>query len=158
MMRSSRPLFLALMRRHFESISAGVTREELAERFGERVAALVMSDTEDKMRHLPPSQTWRARKEATVERMRRSEDPGEAAVCLADKLSNMRSIYRGTRERGADFWLAFSQRDPEQHHWYYRGIASALEAYADTAAWREYDRLIRETFGERNATESGGGI
>ena len=92
---------------------AGVTREELAERFGERVAALVMSDTEDKMRHLPPSQTWRARKEATVERMRRSEDPGEAAVCLADKLSNMRSIYRGTRERGADFWLAFSQRDPE---------------------------------------------
>ena len=137
---------------------AGVTREELAERFGERVAALVMSDTEDKMRHLPPSQTWRARKEATVERMRRSEDPGEAAVCLADKLSNMRSIYRGTRERGADFWLAFSQRDPEQHHWYYRSIASALDAYADTAAWREYDRLIRETFGEDDAAESGGRI
>ena len=137
---------------------AGVTREELAERFGERVAALVMSDTEDKMRQLPPSQTWRARKEATVERMRRSADPGEAAVCLADKLSNMRSIYRGTRERGADFWLAFSQRDPEQHHWYYRGIASALEAYADTAAWREYDRLIRETFGEDDAAESGGRI
>ena len=27
------------------------------------------------------AQTWRARKEAAVEHMRRSEDPGEAAAC-----------------------------------------------------------------------------
>ena len=40
--------------------------EEIKELFGERIAALVASESEDKMTHLPPSESWELRKEATI--------------------------------------------------------------------------------------------
>lgn len=127
---------------------AGVTPEEIRARFGERVAALVRAETEDKMRHLPPSASWRARKEATIERMRDGTDPGAACITLGDKLSNMRSFYRIKQRKGASMWEGFNQQDPKQHHWYYRTIADVLSNLSDTAAWQEYDWLIREVFEE----------
>ena len=42
---------------------AGVTIEEIEEKFGKRVRELVASETEDKRADLPPSDTWRIRKE-----------------------------------------------------------------------------------------------
>ena len=93
-----------------------------------------------------------------MQRLFDSHDRDVQVLFLADKLSNMRAFYRQKLQYGDGLWELFNQHDPEQHHWYYRSIASALEAYADTAAWREFDRLIRETFGEGGVTESGGSI
>ena len=125
---------------------AGADLEDIRARFGNRVAALVGAETEDKMRHLPAAQSWRGRKEAAVARLKAAEDPGVAMVTLGDKLSNMRSLLRSKEEKGAAMWDAFHQKDPQQHHWYYREIAGALSALAHTAAWREYDWLIRKVF------------
>lgn len=127
---------------------AGADLEDIRARFGDRVAALVGAETEDKMRHLPPGQSWRARKEAAIARLKEAEDPGVAAVTLGDKLSNMRALYRSREEKGDAVWEAFHQKDPEQHHWYYRSIAEALSPLDRTAAWREYDWLIRRVFEE----------
>ena len=127
---------------------AGVNPQDIRSQFGERVVALVGAETEDKMRHLPPSASWRARKEAAIERMRGETDPGAACITLGDKLSNMRSFYRIKQRKGASMWEGFNQQDPKQHHWYYRTTADVLSNLSDTAAWQEYDWLIREVFEE----------
>lgn len=126
----------------------GARLEDIEARFGPRVAALVEAESEDKMRHLPPERSWLARKEAAVAKLRAAADPGVAVVALGDKLSNLRSLYRCKEEKGAAMWDAFHQKDPAQHHWYYRTIAGALSPLARTAAWREYDWLIRQVFEE----------
>ena len=48
---------------------AGVTIEEIGEAFGERVMALVASETENKREDLPPEQTWRIRKEESLAKL-----------------------------------------------------------------------------------------
>lgn len=127
---------------------AGASLDDIRARFGDRVADLVGAETEDKMRHLPAEQSWRARKEATIAHLREATDPGVAIMTLGDKLSNMRSFYRNKQRRGSAMWDDFHQKDPEQHHWYYRTIADALSPLADTPAWQEYDWLIAQVFDE----------
>lgn len=127
---------------------AGVTPEEIRARFGPRVAELVLAETEDKRRDVPPGESWRVRKEETIARLRASRDPQVGMVFLGDKLANMRAFYRSKQSEGRAMWLHFNQKDPEQHHWYYRSIADALGDLKDTPAWREYDELIRRVFDE----------
>ena len=79
---------------------------------------------------------------------RRLRKNAVAMVALGDKLSNLRSFYRAREEKGEAMWQAFHQKDPRQHHWYYRTIAGILSPLAATAAWREYDWLIRQVFEE----------
>ena len=128
---------------------AGADLEEIRARFGDRVAALVGAETEDKMRSVPPGQSWKARKEAAIAGLRGAKDPGVAIIALGDKLSNMRALYRSRGQKGEAMWEAFHQRDPEQHHWYYRTIAGVLAPLADTAAWQEFDWLIGQVFEEK---------
>jgi guanosine-3',5'-bis(diphosphate) 3'-pyrophosphohydrolase len=136
---------------------AGVSCDELKERFGERTAELVMSETEDKRRNLPPAQTWRIRKEESVEFLRQTSDIEVKMVFLGDKLSNMRSIRNDLLQMGDAVWQNFNQKDPEQHHWYYRAIADAMPELKEYPAWKEYDSLIREVFGETERTGSADG-
>ena len=133
---------------------AGADLADIKARFGDRVAALVGAETEDKMRHLPPGESWRARKEAAIETLRRATDSGAAMVTLGDKLSNLRSLSRSKEQKGAAMWEVFHQKDPEQHHWYYRTLADVLSSLAESAAWREYDRLIRQVFEEPESRSS----
>lgn len=127
---------------------AGVSPEEIKELFGDRVAFLVAAETEDKQRRLPASETWKMRKQASIELLRRSDDRDVGIVFLSDKLSNMRAFYRQKNRLGDGLWQLFNQRDPEQHHWYYRSIADALPELRDTEAWKEYDWLISRVFEE----------
>lgn len=127
------------------------TQTELSQiraRFGDRVAHLVDAETENKYRHLPPAVSWRRRKEETIARLRAAEDRDTQIVFLGDKLSNMRSFYRYKCQYGNAFWTGFNQKDPAEHHWYYRTIAQELTELKNTPAWREYDWLIRQVFEE----------
>ena len=134
----------------------GASLEEIRSRFGDRVAGLVGAESEDKMTHLPPEESWRARKEAAIEQLRAARDPGVAVIALGDKLSNLRALYRSRERQGAAMWDCFHQRDPEAHHWYYRTIAEVLSPLAASAAWREYDWLLRQVFGEASAAGAEG--
>ncbi len=80
----------------------GVTFEELASRFGERVAALVRDVSEaDK------SQPWEVRKAQYLEHFPRK--PWEAqAVSIADKIDNFESIAVCAKEYG-DPWSMFKR-------------------------------------------------
>lgn len=147
---TSDPEVLAAAVLHDVVEDAGVAPEELRAKFGDRVAALVADETENKRVDLPPEKTWRLRKEESLDRLKRAKDPGVAVLWLGDKLSNLRSIRRLARTRGRALWSIFHQKDPAQHAWYYRSAAALLSGLKDTAAWQEMNKIITELFPEGN--------
>ena len=129
---------------------AGVTITEIEARFGKRVRELVESETEDKRADLPPSDTWRIRKEESLEGLKNTKDIGVLMVWIGDKLANMRSIYRDFKAEGVGMWQRFNQKDVNEQAWYYRSIATLTERLSDTSAWLEYKTLTELVFGKEN--------
>lgn len=96
------------------------TRDDLAERFGGRVADIVehCSDA-DGPEAKPP---WRARKEAYLARLR-SADADSALVSCADKLHNARSIVTDLAASGPTVWERFKGRR-DGSLWYYGALVA----------------------------------
>lgn len=122
------------------------TIDEVAERFGSRVAELVASETEDKRPNVDPSQSWQVRKEESLALLRETQDRGVKMLWLADKLANMRSFSRLHKRLGNRLWDGFNQKDPHKQAWYYAEVAEALAELRETAAWQEYDQLRQIVF------------
>ena len=127
---------------------AGITMEEIEAKFGKRVRELVGAETEDKREHLPPEETWRVRKEESLEVLRNTDDLDVLMVWLGDKLANMRAIYWDWKNEGHAMWQRFNQKDPEQQAWYYRSIADLTRRLSGTPAWVEYNALTELVFGK----------
>ena len=127
---------------------AGVSIEEIEEKFGSRVRELVESETEDKRENLPPQATWRIRKEESLEVLKNTTDLGVLMVWLGDKLANMRAIYRDFKVEGEAMWQRFNQKDVAQQAWYYRSIATFTQELHNTSAWMEYKTLTELVFGK----------
>jgi myo-inositol-1(or 4)-monophosphatase len=129
---------------------AGITLEEVEMRFGKRVRELVGAETEDKRADLPPTDTWRIRKEESLEVLRNTDDMGVLIVWLGDKLANMRSIYRDFKVEGVQMWQRFNQKDVNEQAWYYRSIIKLTDRLSDTSAWLEYKTLTELVFGKES--------
>ncbi len=125
---------------------AGATLEEIAERFGKRVSLLVMTETEEKRAERPARETWKLRKEETLLMLQNTKDLDVKKLWLGDKLSNIRSFYRGHRQQGDSFWNNFNQNDPAQQEWYYRTVAESVSELRGYDAYEEYVRLVDEIF------------
>lgn len=117
-----------------------VTYEELREQFGERVAALVKAESEDK------TKTWRERKSSTIERLKTATRE-EKLICLGDKLSNLRCTAADELARGETVWMKFRVTDKKAHEWYYRGVFGQLSEFEGELAYEESLRLIKQIFG-----------
>ena len=126
---------------------ADITIDEIEERFGKRVRELVESETEDKRADLPPADTWRIRKEESLEGLKNTDDIGVLMVWLGDKLANMRSIYRDFKVEGNAMWQRFNQTDVSEQAWYYRSIVKLTKVLSNTSAWLEYKTLTELVFG-----------
>ena len=127
---------------------AGVTIDEIEAKFGKRVRELVESETEDKRADLPPSDTWRIRKEESLAVLKNTDDIGVLILWLGDKLANMRSIYRDFKVEGVAMWQRFNQKDVNEQAWYYSSIVKLTERLSDTSAWLEYKTLTELVFGK----------
>ena len=127
---------------------AGVSLEEIEQRFGKRVRELVEAETEDKREDLPPENTWHIRKEESLAVLKNTTDPAVPMVWLGDKLANMRSLYRDFKVEGEAMWQRFNQKDPARQAWYYRSIVTLTESLSHTAAWLEYKTLTELVFGK----------
>ena len=125
---------------------ANITIKEIEARFGKRVRELVESETEDKRADLPPAETWRIRKEESLEVLKNTDDIGVLMVWLGDKLANMRSIHRDFKVEGSAMWQRFNQKDVSQQAWYYQTIANLTERLSHTSAWLEYKTLTELVF------------
>ena len=123
------------------------TLKDIERRFGTRIARLVGSETEDKRAALPPSATWKIRKEETLAHLRQTSDKNEKILWLGDKLSNVRSIYGGYLKFGDGIWKNFNESDKKEQMWYYESIAEILKPeFKDFPAFCEYERLIDKIF------------
>ena len=129
---------------------AGITIEEIEERFGKRVRELVEAETEDKRADLPPAATWRIRKEESLAVLKNTDDIAVLMVWLGDKLANIRAIYRDFKVEGEAMWQRFNQKDVAEQAWYYRSIVALTERLSDTSAWIEYKTLTDLVFEKEN--------
>ena len=123
-----------------------VTVEQLREEFGDRVADLVVSETDQ----IPgqagsDEETWHARKQAAIDRLSNASREAKM-VALGDKLSNMRAIARDYAVMGDALWNIFHAKDPKDHEWHYRGLAGALRELEGTPAYKEFENLINQVF------------
>lgn len=122
----------------------GVTEEELAARFGARVAYLVCCETQ--VHGGDPRETWVCRKRSTIERLAQG-DRAARIIALGDKLSNMRAIRRDYDRDGDTLFFRFNQHDKRKHAWYYRSCMALLEEeLGQTDAWRELRMHVEHVF------------
>lgn len=130
-----------------------VTVEQIRLEFGERVAALVASESdnvvegmnEDKVVH--SSSNWKERKRVAIERLAHASRDAKI-VALGDKLSNMRAIARDYAQQGNAVWNVFRIHDRKEHEWHYRGLVESLHELQDTFAYKEFEELVYQVFGQ----------
>lgn len=118
------------------------TPEEIKENFGQKVLEIVQTESEDK------SKTWKERKQHTIDDLKEAEE-GTQIVCLADKLSNLRSIYADFQTDGNKLWKRFNA-PKENIKWYYESVVDALEKdFSSLEAWKELKELTKTVFGDK---------
>ena len=121
------------------------TIEQIRAEFGDRVAALVATESDEPHQSGDSVENWRARKQAAIDRIA-SAPLDSKMVALGDKLSNMRAIARDYAKQGNKLWNLFHSKDRKDHEWHYRGLANALSDLRDTFAYKEFKRLVEEVF------------
>ena len=126
-----------------------VTVEQIRSEFGERIAALVASESDTFEDGVSEEDSWHSRKRAAIERLAVASRDAKV-VALGDKLSNMRAIARDFSIQGDAFWDLFHVKDPKDHEWHYRGLADSLRDLSDTFAYQEFERLINQVFDGRS--------
>lgn len=119
---------------------ADAMARRIARRFGDEVLDIVMACSDQVGGDRGGS--WRARKQAYLDNMARSE-PAVRLVACADKLHNGRSILADLRRHGAVVWTKFSAPRAEQL-WYYRAAIAVFRAAGDVDAGLvdELDRVV----------------
>ena len=113
--------------------------EDVENLFGERVAFLVATETEDK------SKTWEERKEHTLRHLAEETDEDVLIVTLGDKLSNIRAIYNDYSEIGDELWSRFN-RGKESQSWYYKGLVESLSNICRLEEYQEFKDKVEKTF------------
>lgn len=96
-----------------------VTRAELLDEFGEKVAHLVEGASEADKRDV-----WENRKQQFIESLKTADEEVLLVVC-ADKVDNIRSIREDYAKMGEAVWARFS-RPKEKQGWYFRAVINTL--------------------------------
>ena len=121
-----------------------VTVEQIRAEFGDRVAAMVASESDVFVSGVSEEDSWRDRKKAAIDRLAAAGHDSKV-VALGDKLSNMRAIYRDFCKVGDELWKLFhAPGGKADHAWHYRGLADSLRELSDTFAFQEFEKLINE--------------
>lgn len=126
-----------------------VTANDLRAEFGNRVASIVVSESDEFDAGVSEEDSWRGRKQAAIDRL--ANAPLESKmVALGDKLSNMRAISRDYAEIGDALWGRFhAPGGKADHEWHYRGLAASLGELSQYAAYQEFVGLIDQVFGNK---------
>ena len=122
------------------------TVNQLIEEFGQRVTAFVNAESENKREDIPATETWKLRKQETIDALYNEKHPDVKMIALGDKLSNVRAMYRDYQAIGDKLWNRFNQKDKSEHGWYYRSIADATRELSNYPAWKEYAQLVSLVF------------
>lgn len=143
---SDDPALLSAAMLHDLIEDTGYSIDDVRREFGERVALLVAAESDPVFEDLTIEESWHLRKQESINRLAASHRDAKI-VAMGDKLSNIRAIARDYALLGDEIWQRFHTSDPKEHAWHYRGLAAALAELSDTAAYREFVRLVEEVFG-----------
>ena len=117
----------------------GATAGELGERFGERVASMVVALSDSTTHPKPP---WEGRKQTYLAHLK-DEAPQVKLGSTADKLHNAESILRDYQTVGEALWDRFTA-SREDTHWYYRAVVVALRNNFNHPLVDRLDAAVRE--------------
>lgn len=129
----------ALLHDAIEDQGGAATREEIRDRFGDNVTAIVDGCTDADTTPKPP---WRQRKEAYIAHIP-TASPSVLLVSLADKLYNAQSILKDYRVLGESLWERFQGRK-EGTIWYYRALVDAFKKTGTTVIIEELERVVTQ--------------
>ena len=113
------------------------TGEEIRERFGTEVAAIVAGCSDSLTQPKPP---WRKRKIAYLEHIAAAPRSVQL-VSNSDKLHNARSLLADYERLGEALWDRFNG-GREGTLWYYRGIVDVLAQGGESAVVTELRRTV----------------
>lgn len=126
---------------------AGVTVEELTAQFGETVAGLVASVSENMKEGYSTDDTWKERKTRTIRGLKEGSWAVQL-IGLGDKLSNLREIASDYAAIGEALWKRFNCKSKYLQEWYYRGVYEIfLQTFGNTQEVQEFGMLLTRTFG-----------
>ena len=125
-----------------------VTVEQLRAGFGDRVASLVAAESDSFTPGVSAEDSWHSRKQAAIDRLAAASHDAKI-VAMGDKLSNMRAIARDYAVKGDELWNLFHVKDRASHEWHYRSLLESLRELEGTFAFREFEHLVNQVFGEK---------
>ena len=140
-------LIAAVLHDYLEDIE-GSSAQQLAQRFGPRVASLVADLSDTELRPKPP---WRERKEAYLARLEGKPADLKLISC-ADKLHNAECILRDLRSVGPAVWDRFSA-PMEGTLWYYRELLKALGTGWSSPLLQRLENTVRTLHLEANVQQ-----
>ena len=123
-----------------------VTYGDILREFGKNIADLVQHETENKRPEISPEESWKIRKQESLEVLRDTDDIRVKILWLADKLSNLRGLYNEVLTLGENAFEMFNEKDPAEQKWYYNAVAEYTTALKDTMAYKEYVILLNQIF------------
>jgi len=129
----------ALLHDAIEDQGGPPTREAIRRRFGDTVTAIVDGCTDSDATPKPP---WRERKQAYIDRILTASS-SVRLVSAADKLYNVRSILKDSRQVGDSVWERFTGRK-DGSLWYYRSLVEAFRQAESTPLVEELDCTVLE--------------
>lgn len=129
----------ALLHDAIEDQGGDKTRQEIRQKFGDKIATIVEECTESDLVPKPP---WKERKLAAIEHLRHVS-PQARRVILADKLHNARSILIDWHRYGAEVWTRF-KGGKEGTLWFYRSIIECDRQRGNNILTEELDRVVKQ--------------
>ncbi len=116
--------------------------EEIKEKFGADVLALVQTESEDK------TKSWKERKQATLDALEKASTETKQ-VCCADKLSNcLAQLYDYNQIGDALFERFNKESTPELQGWYYKGIVKALASLKGMEMYSSLQKTVNQLYGD----------
>ncbi|MEH1887266.1 HD domain-containing protein [Nostoc sp.] len=127
----------ALLHDAIEDQGGAKTREEIRQKFGEKVVNIVDGCTESEVIPKPP---WKERKQEYLERMHYAS-PEVRRVLQADKLHNARSILADWYRDKEAVWNKF-KGGKEGTLWYYRSLLAVYQGNESSFLSNELEKVI----------------
>jgi (p)ppGpp synthase/HD superfamily hydrolase len=128
----------ALLHDAIEDQGGAKTREEIRQKFGEKVVNIVDGCTESEVIPKPP---WKERKQEYLEQIRYAS-PEVRRVSQADKLHNARSILADWYRDKEAVWNKF-KGGKEGTLWFYRSLLAVYQGTSPSFLSNELERVIR---------------